>query len=171
MIAFKARLLSVLAVLTILPTACAGAGSSYAPASPPPESAARDLVNQVIALALNHDFDQLCDLGTPECKFVLNSTGTDTVPSAAPEIVSVTTVANKETSPGTWVPGGVLFLLCGLDGTGQSYHSQMLVSENQQGTGLVAMEPVFWGSLTVNGPAVAAPRSSTLSSVWADCPS
>jgi hypothetical protein len=128
------------------------------------------LVNQAVNLALNHDYDQLCALGTPGCKQVLIDTGTDTVPSVAPEIVSITTVPNKETSPGSWTPGGVLFLLCGLDGNGRPYHSEMLVLANQQGGGLVAMEPVFWGSLTI-GSTVAGPKPSAESSVWTACPS
>lgn len=170
MIAANRRLVITLVILAILPTACTGAGASYVPPTPPPESAARDLVNQVINLALNHDFDQLCALGTPDCKQVLNDTGTDTVPGVAPKIVSVATVPNKETSPGSWTPGGVLFMLCGLDGNAAPYHSQMLVFDNPRGTGLIAMEPVYWGSLTL-GSTVAEPKPSAGSSVWADCPS
>ena len=159
-----------LLILAMLPTACMGAGSPYVPPTPPPESAARNLVNQAVSLALNHDFDQLCALGTPNCKQVLSVTGTDTVPSVAPEIVSVTTVPNKETSPGTWTSGGVLFMLCGLDGKAQPYHSQLLVFDSQRGSGLVAMEPVFWGSLTIDSP-VAGPKPSAEGSVWVACPS
>jgi hypothetical protein len=81
-----------LVILAMLPTACMGAGNTYVPPTPPPESAARDLVNQAVGLALNHDFDQLCALGTPGCKQMLIDTGTDTVPSVAPRIVNVTTV-------------------------------------------------------------------------------
>ena len=80
-------------------------------------------LTNVIDLALSHDFDRLCGLGTPECRKVLDATGTDTVPAAPPKFVSVTTVPNRETSPGTWAPGGVLFLLCGLDGKNRAYHS------------------------------------------------
>lgn len=159
-----------LLILAMLPTACIGAGSAYVPPTPPPESAARDLVNQAVSLALKHDFDQLCAIGTPACKLVLSATGTDTVPSVPPEIVSVTTVPNKETSPGWWTTGGVLFMLCGLDGKGQPYHSQLLVFDSQRGSGLVALEPVFWGSLTIDSP-VAEPKPSAASSVWAACPS
>ena len=168
--AAKRRVFIPLLMLAMLPTACVGARSAYVPPTPPPESAARDLVSQVVQLALNHDFDRLCALGTPECKYVLDNTGTDTVPIAAPRIVSVTTVPNQQTSPGTWTPGGVLFLLCGLDGNARPYHSQMLVFENQQGTGLAAMEPVFWGSLNI-GSTVAEPTPSVGNRVWQDCPS
>ena len=131
---------------------------------------ARALVSRVINLALSRRFDQLCALGTPQCTNVLSSTGTDTVPSDPPEIVNVATIPNRETSPGTWTPGGVLFLLCGLDAKGEPYHSQLLVAENPSGSGLVAMEPVFWGGFTVGSP-VAEPKPSTEDSVWADCPS
>lgn len=164
------RIFLGLLILATVATACAGAGGTYAPPPPPPESAARDLVSQAVSLALNHDFAGLCALGTPDCKQVLADTGTDTVPSVAPQIVSVATVPNKETSPGTWTPGGVLFMLCGLDGNAQPYHSQMLVSYNPRGPGLIAMEPVFWGSLTI-GSTEAEPKPSAGSSVWADCSS
>jgi hypothetical protein len=128
------------------------------------------LVNKVVDLALSHDFQGLCSLGTPECEKVLNDTGTDTVPTAAPRIVSVTTVANREMSPGTWAPGGVLFLLCGLDGKSQAYHSELLVFDNHQGTGLVAEEPVFWGGLNI-GSIVAQPSPSLdADNTWRGCP-
>jgi hypothetical protein len=124
----------------------------------------------VIDLALKHDFEGLCALGTPECKQVLKDTGTDTVPTAAPKIVSVNTIPNRETSPGTWAPGGVLFRLCGLDGKNHPYHSEMLVFDNHQDTGLVAEEPVFWGSLNI-GSSVAEPSPSLgATSTWQGCP-
>lgn len=170
MIAALCRPLTGIVLVAMLFSGCLGAGSTYAPPSPPPESAARDLVNQAVNLALHHDFDQLCDLGTPGCEQVLIDTGTDAVPTVAPKIVSVTTVPNKETSPGAWTPGGVLFLLCGLDGNAQPYHSEMLVFSDQQGNGLVAMQPVFWGGLTI-GSTVAEPKPSEGSAVWQDCPS
>jgi hypothetical protein len=165
----RLRVACSLLSLGLAVAACAGP-KAYAPATPPSETDSRTLVHQVIDLALARRFDQLCALGTPQCTNVLLSTGTDTVPSDSPTIVAVTTVPNKETSPGTWTPGGILFSLCGLDGKGAPYHSQLLVSENPSGTGLMAMEPVFWGGFTVGSP-VAEPKPSDLGSVWADCPS
>lgn len=166
----RGTLAVTLLVAVLIAGACAGASQSYTPPPPPSESAARDLVNQVIDLALSRDFDRLCGLGTPECKFVLDATGTDTVPTVAPIFASVTTVPNRETSPGTWASGGVLFLLCGLDGKNQAYHSQMLVSVNHQGTGLVAMEPIFWGSLTIGSAVVQPPPSQYATTTWQGCP-
>ena len=128
-------------------------------------------MNKVIDLALRHDFDGLCALGTPECKKVLDDIGTDTVPTAAPKYVSVTTVPNRETSPGTWAPGGVLFLLCGLDGKNRAYHSEMLVFVNRQGTGLVAEEPVFWSGLTIGSAVAEPPPGLDATSTWQGCPS
>jgi hypothetical protein len=167
--AASVRLLIPMVLLATIVNGCIGDASAYVPPSPPPQAEARNLVNRVVQLTLSHDFDQLCTLGTPECRQVLHATGTDTAPSTAPAIVGATTVPNQETSPGTWTPGGVLFSLCGLDGKGQPYHSQMLVFENREGTGLTAMEPVFWGSLTI-GSTVAGPAPS-LSSIWEGCPS
>jgi hypothetical protein len=97
-------------------------------------------VDQAVQFALAGDFDRLCALGTSQCKF----------------IVHVTTVPNVEKTAGTWTPGGVLFCLCGLDGRGQPYHSQM--------------EPVFWGSLTIDGPPVAEPKPTDADGVWQGCP-
>jgi hypothetical protein len=162
---------TLLLLIALLPSACMGSGGDYVPPSPPPESAARDLVNHAVNLALNHDFDQLCALGTLDCKQVLNDTGTDTVPTTAPMFVSVSTIPNRETSPGTWAPGGVLFRLCGLDGKNQAYRSEMLVLVDHQGTGLVAEEPVFWGSLNI-GSTVAEPSpNQDATSTWQGCPS
>ena len=164
------RALVALLMAVLIAGACTGTGASYVPPPPPSESAARDLVNNAIDLAISHDFDRLCALGTPECRKVLDATGTDTVPTAAPKFVSVTTVPNRETSPGTWAPGGVLFLLCGLDGKNQAYHSQMLVFENHQGSGLVAEEPVFWGSLTIGSAVAEPPPSRDATTTWQGCP-
>jgi len=134
-------------------------------------------VHQVVQVALNHDLDRLCSLGTPQCRFILDSAGTGTAPSVAPKIVSVTTISNRETSPGTWTPGGVLFRLCGLDAKGRPYHSEMLVADNPWGEGLYAMEPVFWSGLTVNslvsgspntGPNPSAPSAGA--DAWPGCP-
>ena len=157
-------------IAVLVAAACAGSSGTYTPPPPPSESAARGLVTNVIDLALSHDFDRLCGLGTPECKKVLDATGTDTVPAAPPKFVSVTTVPNRETSPGTWAPGGVLFLLCGLDGKNRAYHSQMLVFVNHQGSGLVAQEPVFWGSLTIGSAVAEPPPSPDTTTTWQGCP-
>ena len=143
-----------LLLLSQLAAACTGAPSAYAPATPPAELVARGLVDQAVQFALAGDFDRLCALGTSQCKF----------------IVHVTTVPNVEKTAGTWTPGGVLFYLCGLDGRGQPYHSQMLVFQKPEGTGLTAMEPVFWGSLTIDGPPVAEPKPTDADGVWQGCP-
>ncbi len=164
-------MLLVLLIVALAPAACAGAGGSYAPPTPPSQSAARDLVTKVVDLALRHDFVGLCAVGTPECKKVLDATGTDTVPTTAPTFVSVSTIPNRETSPGTWAPGGVLFRLCGLDGKNQAYHSEMLVFVNNQGTGLVAQEPVFWGSLNIGSAIAEPPPSLDTTTTWQGCPS
>ena len=166
----RCQVLVTLLITVLVAAACAGTGGRYTPPPPPSQSAARDLVNNVIDLALSHDFDRMCALGTPECRKVLDATGTDTVPAAAPKFVSVTTVPNRETSPGTWAPGGVLFLLCGLDGKNQAYHSQMLVFVNHQGSGLVAEEPVFWGSLTIGSAVAEPPPSQDATTTWQGCP-
>ena len=165
-----APLVVPLLLLLQLAAACTGARSAYAPATPPAEAAARSLVDQAVQFGLARDFDRLCAMGTSQCKFILQGAGTDTVPTQPPLIVYVTTVPNVEKTPGTWNPGGVLFYLCGLDGKGQPYHSQMLVFENPEGTGLTAMEPVFWGSLTIDGPPVAEPRPTDTDGVWQGCP-
>jgi hypothetical protein len=162
--------LAALAVASAITASCSAVGSSYAPPDLPSESAARQLLDKIVDLTSRGDFDGLCALGTPECKFVLGQTGVDAAPTAAPRLASVATVPNREKSPGVWAPGGILFSLCGMDGYGRPYRSQMLIFANQQGSGLVAQEPVFWGSLVVGSEIAGLLPSPASPSTWDGCP-
>jgi hypothetical protein len=162
----------LLLVLAVLQAGCSGAGNTFAPVSPPAESEARKFVDQIVQLALNRDFDGLCALGSPECRFILSGQ-TDNVPTSRPMVANVVIVLSERTSSDTWTPGGVLFSLCGFDGKGTPYRSQMLVSENPWGPGLMAMEPVFWTGLSIGGSIAAATApisSSGQGGIWSGCP-
>jgi hypothetical protein len=81
----------------------------------------------------------------------------------------VVDVPNREVASGTWHPGGVLFKLCGLDGHGKPYRSEMWVMTSPAGFGLVAQEPVYWSGMTIDS-SVAEPTASEASADWKGCP-
>jgi hypothetical protein len=151
----------------LLVTGCSSA--AYSPPVPPSETAARQYLDQIVQRVEAKDFAGLCKLGTSECQFVLNNTGSDAAPTSPPTVVSVVVVPTQEVASGTWHPGGILFKLCGLDGLGMPYGSEMLVSTAPTGSGLIAQEPVYWSGMTVDS-SVAEPTAIAASADWAGCP-
>lgn len=151
----------------LLMAGCASA--AYSPPVPPSEAASRQFLDRIVKLVEARDFDGLCKLGTSECQFVLNNAGPDAAPTSPPTVAGVVVVPNREVASGTWQPGGVLFRLCGLDGHGKPYRSEMLVSTAPTGSGLIAQEPVYWSGLSI-GSSVAEPTASAASVDWTGCP-
>ena len=65
-------------------------------------------------------------------------------------------------SDGNWDLGGLILKLCGRNGEGQPYYSEMLVFRDPQ-RGLIATNALYWlGSRVARSPAVPAETTDTV---------
>ena len=135
-----AALLLVLAV-----AACTSAGPP-AGTIPTIEEAQRHL-DEIVRLARAGDFEGVCALGDLNCDNSLEIAGRDAVPPDPPTVVGTRTVPTTS-SNGQQSFGGVVFVLCGIDGRGDHYDSEMLVFHD--GNGLRAINPVYWGRTRID---------------------
>ena len=78
----------------------------------------------------------------------LEDAGRDAVPPGPPTIVRTGTVPTTSSGDQTSL-GGIVFVLCGIDGHGDHYDSEMLVFHD--GNGLRAINPVYWGRTRIAG--------------------
>jgi len=110
--------------------------------SVPAESEARSLLARIVAAAQGGDFAELCSFGDPSCADTLEGAGRDAVPPLPPTVAGtrvITTTANRY--------GGLVLQLCGIDGRGQRYATEMLVLRSAGG--LKAIQPVFWSGMRI----------------------
>ena len=111
---------------------------------PPPAPSvdeARVLLDEVIDAGIAGDFERLCAMATGTCEGELEGFE-DRAPTEPPEVVDVEVhepIRNGE----SWTSGGVLFVLCGTDGLGDAYESEVLVL-NDGGRQLLATAAVYW---------------------------
>jgi hypothetical protein len=136
----------VFLALTFLVPAC----SSGAPpaGSIPTVEEARGLLDRTVERAQAGDFEGLCAMGDGNCMRHLEDAGRDAVPPGPPTIVKTGTVPTTS-SGGQTSLGGIVFVLCGIDGHGDHYDSEMLVFHD--GNGLRAINPIYWGRTRIAG--------------------
>lgn len=142
----KRASLSVLTGLLVL------AGCAGPPPAPPSEAEALDLLDQIVAAATRRDFDALCAFGTSACWELLDVAGRDAVPPLRPRVVGLTRLENARRPDGLWTSGGVLLQLCGVDGRGRAYASEMLIVRTGSASNpgpLAASEPVYWSGMRI----------------------
>ena len=128
------------ALLAVLLVVC-GLIPPDAPPPAPPLDDATGVLDRVIDAALARDFDELCSLATETCERELEGVE-HLAPNERPTIVE-TEVHEPRRSGNGWSTGGVLFVLCGRDATGEPYESEVLVSDDA-GRSLLATAAVFW---------------------------
>ncbi|MCI0345086.1 MAG: hypothetical protein L0221_06505 [Chloroflexi bacterium] len=143
------RILLAVSVAAVV-AACAGQAG---PAAPPSESEALQHLESVIALVQAGHADRICDFGGPTCSMSIDDADSSQVPQARPVVMSIRTLQPVDHGNGTWSSGGVLIELCGLDGLGKPYQSDMLVYRNRGR--VVSTEPAYWlGIQIISEPAV-----------------
>ena len=104
---------------------------------PPPDvDEARALLNQVIDAGLDRDFDRLCSMATGTCEGELEG-AEHLAPNEPPRVGDFTAIQPTDQSV-----GGILFGLCGVNGAGDPYESEVLVFDS--GHGLIATAAVYW---------------------------
>jgi hypothetical protein len=136
------RALALLLVLAV--AACTSAGPP-AGTIPSVEDAQRHL-DEIVRLARAGDFEGMCALGDGNCERILEMTGRDAVPPDPPDIVG-TRMVPTTTSDGQHSFGGIVLVLCGIDGRGERYDSEMLVFND--GNGLRSINPVYWSQTRI----------------------
>ena len=115
---------TLLLALTVLVVACSS-GAPPAGTIPTVEEA-HGFLDQVVELAQAGDFDGLCAIGDGNCMDHLEDAGRDAVPPDPPTVVRTGTVPTTSSGDQTSL-GGIVLVLCGIDGHGDHYDSEMLV--------------------------------------------
>lgn len=130
---------SAICLLLAVVAAC---GAPVTPAPPPSQAQATGLLETLAGYAVAHDFDALCALGSGNCESVLAELGEGSAPSAEPTVTGTRVIEPHQLDDDTWTLGGRVLEVCGTDGNGKPYRSEVLVFD--QAGSLHAIEAVFW---------------------------
>ena len=136
---------SVAVLVAALGAACS---STFTPPAPPSEAEARAFVGEAVRLAEAGRFVELCEMGGGNCEEILEGAGADNVPTVPPTIARVYVVPNVHHADGSWSAGGQMVEMCGTDGNGARYRTQMLVFRDHRGE-LIAIEPIYWSGIRI----------------------
>jgi hypothetical protein len=131
---------SVVLILVLAVAACTSAGGPAAGTIPSAEQAQHHL-DEIVRLARAGDFDAMCALGDGNCKSMLEIAGRDAVPLDPPKVIDTRTIPTTSAN-GQQSFGGIVLVVCGIDGRGEPYDSEVLVFND--GNGLRAVNPVYW---------------------------
>jgi hypothetical protein len=160
-----ARLLAAALLALPLLGACGIIASESLP-EPPSEADARAFLGRVVDAALARDLDRMCAIAGSICDSVAeDSGGLAAVPNDPPIVAGARLIPNRGTTTGG-TAGGRLLVLCGTDGLGRPYRTEMLVSRDPDGS-LYAINGVFWSGA---GLAVANDTGSPSGGAGIDCP-
>jgi hypothetical protein len=129
-------------VLTIAWAIASCTGASTTPPQPPTEASARVYLATVVAIVQTGDLSHLCDLGSGTCRHILANGDPAAVPRTEPIVVGTRVITPTRTPAGAWDVGGRVLELCGRDGLGHLYYSEMLVFSD--GSKLTSTVPVYW---------------------------
>jgi hypothetical protein len=137
------------AAAVLIAATLAGCGVLTHNDPPPPAPAvenARVLLDEVIDAGIARDFERLCAMASGTCEGELEG-AEDRAPTQPPRVVDVE-VHEPIGDGDSWTSGGVLFVLCGTDGLGDPYESEVLVFDGGAGS-LLAAAAVYWKGTTV----------------------
>lgn len=127
------------------------------PGPPPSEAEALAYFDSVVAIVESGDVSRLCELGPGTCESMLDETDPSTIPTRRPLVVSTRVLVSRQMEGGAWRIGGRILEVCGIDGLGHLYASEILVFRAEGE--LIGIQPVFWtgmriaeGDTTAPGP-------------------
>jgi hypothetical protein len=129
----------VLAVALLVMAAC---GNASAPQAVPTEADARTHLDSVVALVAAGEWERVCELGSGTCRQILREADPARVPASAPLVVATRVIEPAPAAEGGWWAGGRVLVLCGRDGLGEPYHSEMLVFND--GERLISTATPYW---------------------------
>lgn len=151
----QAPLLLALAVALVL--GCVSPSRGPAQDVPPTEAQAREHLQAAIALVDAGQAASICDLGGPTCRDFVEPFDAARVPTTRPVLLDVRTVPAVDLGGGTWSGAYVRVEVCGVDGLGQAYHSELMVYWYRGK--IVSTAPAYWLGVTIpDGPVVGAPE-------------
>jgi predicted small lipoprotein YifL len=140
----------LLALLLASIAACGPIGA-YTPPPPPSAEAATAYLNHLVTLVAESGAGAACSVGASTCPKSLRESDPATVPSAPPRVIGTAVIEPTRRSDGNWDTGGRILKLCGIDGLGRPYYSELLVF--QDGNRLIATNPLYWtGTLVASNP-------------------
>jgi hypothetical protein len=134
------------ALLTIL--VLAGCSPEYRPTAAPTVAETRAFITEVVRLAQAGEFEQLCEMGGGNCEDILATAGADNVPADPPVVARIYEVPSVRHADGSWSQGGQMVEMCGTDGSGIDYQTQMLVFRDPH-EGIIAIEPIYWSGIGI----------------------
>jgi hypothetical protein len=156
---------TAVSVLLIVFLAGCGGMASGTPVPPSSEAEALAHLTQVEGVVRSGDLSHLCDFGSGTCKQILEHSDPAAVPATVPAVIGTRVIPYSDLGGGTSTIGGRVLMLCGRDGLGRRYYSEMLVFFD--GGRLVSTGTPYWvgttiatGSTTEASPA-AVPACST----------
>ena len=152
----RRRGLALLAIATIL-VACVGAPAP--PLSPPSEEAARTYLDAAVSMVLAGDWARICTIGSATCDQMLRKANPAAVPVTAPTFLGSRVLEPEQGPDGIWTSGGRILELCGRDGIGQPYYSEMLVFQ-EQGRLISTATPFWLGFRIAETPTVGQPAAT-----------
>ena len=136
-------------LLVILLAGCGGI-ASRTPVPPPSEAEALAHLAQVEGVVRSGDLSRLCDLGSGTCKQILERSDPAMVPNTVPVVVGTRVIPHSDLPGGMWTDGGRVLMLCGRDGLGKRYYSEMLVFF-EDGRVISTGTPYWVGMTIANG--------------------
>ena len=170
-------------ILVVALAAVAVIGSQFAPRAlnsafppPPPPSGARAVaaLDRAVSYARAYDFAGLCSLSDGNCPIILDQAGRDAVPPDPPTVYATRVLQPTRLANGGWDAGGLVLQVCGIDGRGRPYRSEVLVFTT--GSTVTLINPVYWSGMGIAsvpdgqaGPSIAA-GAERGSSVGEGCP-
>ena len=130
---------------------------SPTPGPPPSEAEALAYLDSVVTIVESGDLSRLCELGPGTCESMLDGTDPASIPTSRPKVVSTRVLESRQEEGGGWRIGGRILEVCGIDGLGHPYASEILVFRAEGE--LIGIQPVFWtgmriaeGNTTESGP-------------------
>lgn len=129
----------------------AGCSPEYQPTAAPTVAETRAFIAEMVRLAQAGEFDQLCEMGGGNCERILETAGAANVPADPPMVARIYEVPSVRHADGSWSQGGQMVEMCGTDGSGADYKSQMLVFRDPH-EGIIAIEPIYWSGLGIIAP-------------------
>ena len=139
-------------VLAIVVAACSGRAG---PAAPPSEAEALQHLESAITMVESGNASRICELGPPSCPQTVEPLDQAAVPSTRPSVIRVRTRQGVVHGDGTWSDGSVIIEVCGVDGLGKPYQSDMQVFRHEGR--IVSTVPAYWLGFQFADDAVVGP--------------
>lgn len=103
-----------------------------------------------VQVAETRDVEAVCRVAGSNCRTIVETAGgEDAIPSESPTVLETYVVPTRHLSDGKIETGGRALVVCGVDGLGQPYRTDMLVFESDGS--LHAINGVYWSGAGVGG--------------------